>query len=34
MKDPRYAWPADWRDWATHAAWFANRTPDQVPAHT
>lgn len=34
MKDPRYAWPNDWRDWEKHRAAFENRTPEQIPAHT
>ncbi len=33
MADPRYAWPADWRDFAAHREAFLNRTPDQIPAH-
>lgn len=33
MKDPRYAWPEDWRDWEKHRTWFESRTPDQIPAH-
>lgn len=34
MKDPRYAWPSDWRDWDAHRARFDARTPDEIPAHT
>lgn len=34
MTDPRYAWPADWRDFEKHRKAFAERPADQIPAHT
>jgi len=34
MTDPRYAWPADWRDFETYKQRFENRRPDEIPAHT
>lgn len=33
MRDPRYAWPPDWRDFAKHRAWFEQRSPEELPAH-
>jgi glycosyltransferase involved in cell wall biosynthesis len=33
MKDPKYAWPADWRDFAAHKQQFENRPPEAIPAH-
>ena len=33
MTDPRYAWPADWRDWEKYRRRFENRTPEEIPAH-
>jgi len=33
LTDPRYAWPADWRDWEKHRTWFENRKPEELPAH-
>lgn len=33
MKDPRYSWPSDWRDWERHRAAFENRPPEKIPPH-
>lgn len=33
MTDPRYAWPADWRDFGKHRQAFYTRSPEQLPAH-
>lgn len=33
MTDPRYAWPADWRDFGKYRAAFYARPEDQLPAH-
>lgn len=33
MKDPRYAWPEDWRAFAQHKAAFESRPPEAIPAH-
>ncbi len=34
MQDPRYAWPADWRDFEGHRLAFETRPADQIPVHT
>lgn len=31
--EPKYAWPADWREWEKHRIAFETRPPDQIPAH-
>lgn len=34
LTDPKYAWPADWRDFAKHKEAFESRPPEAIPAHT
>lgn len=33
IKDSKYSWPEDWRDFDKHRTWFKNRRQEDIPQH-